>query len=194
MNEKTLVIIKSDALQRNIVGDIITRFEKVGLKIIGAKMFVPSVELANKHYPKDRDELLKGMGKKTLDSYKEQGIDPIKSMGTDDPKEIGLQIQKWLVASITSHPVFAFVLEGPHAVAVVRKIVGFTLPAKADPGTIRGDYSFDSSAIANAAGRTIRNLVHASGDIAEAEFEVNLWFSKDELFDYDTVHQRNMTT
>jgi len=193
MNEKTLLVIKSDALQRNIVGEIISRFEKTGLKIVGAKMFVPTEELANKHYPANRDEFIAGMGKKTLDSYKEQGLDPVELMGTDDPKEIGKQIQSWLVESLVSSPVFAFVLEGPHAIAVVRKVVGFTLPAKADPGTIRGDYSFDSSAIANAAGRTIRNLVHASGDPEEAKLEIELWFDKAEIYDYDTIHQKYMS-
>lgn len=193
MNEKTLLVIKSDALQRNIVGDIIARFEKVGLKIVGAKMFVPSLELANKHYPLDREEFITGMGNKTLKGYKDQGLDPVKLMGTDDPAIIGKKIQEWLVEYLVSAPVFAFVLEGPHAVEVVRKIVGFTLPAKADPGTIRGDYSFDSSAYANAAGRPIRNLVHASGDVQEANFEVDLWFDKTELYEYDSVHQKHMT-
>lgn len=193
MNEKTLIIIKSDALQRNIVGDIIRRFERVGLKIVGAKMFIPTEELANQHYPKDREDFIKGMGQKTLDSYRDQGLDPIKLMGSDDPKKIGQQIQKWLVDSLVSSPVFAMVLEGPHAVEIGRKIVGFTLPAKAEPGTIRGDYSFDSSAFANTAGRPIRNLVHASGDTKEAEFEINLWFKPEELYEYDTIHHKHMT-
>lgn len=192
MIEKTLVVIKPDALQRNIVGDILSRFERVGLKLVGAKMFVPTEELANKHYPLERAEFIKGMGEKTLNSYKDQGLDPVKLMGTDDPTQIGQQIQKWLVESLTSSPVFAMVLEGPHAIEVVRKLVGSTLPAKADPGTIRGDYSFDSSALANSSARTIRNLVHASGDAAEAEFEVNLWFESSELFDYTSVHQKHM--
>lgn len=191
--EKSLVLIKPDALQRGIAGDIITRFEKVGLKIVGAKMLVVPKELADKHYPKDREEFIVGMGNKTLDGYKDQGLDPIKQLGTDDPKEIGMMLQEWLVEFMTSSPVFALVLEGPHAIEVIRKIAGFTLPSKADPGTIRGDYSFDSSSYANSAKRPIRNLIHASGDAKEAEFEVNLWFGKDELFDYHTVHQSHMT-
>lgn len=191
--EQTLVIIKPDALQRGIVGDIIKRFERVGLKIVGAKMLVAPRDLADKHYPKDRTEFIVGMAQKTLDNYKEQGIDPVEDFGTDDPKVIGLKIQSWLVDFLISGPVLAFVLEGPHAIEVVRKISGATLPSKAAPGTIRGDFSFDSSAMANLAKRPIRNLLHASGDKKEAEFEINLWFSDDELYEYDTVHQAHMT-
>lgn len=193
MNEKTLVVIKPDAMQRGIMGEIISRYEKVGLKVIGAKMLKVPKELADKHYPKDREDFITGMGQKTLNSYKEQGLDPIKELGTDDPKEIGLKIQGWLVEFISESPVMALALEGPHAIEVVRKITGFTLPAKADPGTIRGDYSFDSSAYANTAKRPIRNLIHASGDAEEAEFEINLWFKPEELYDYESLHHNYMT-
>jgi len=191
--ERTLVIIKPDAMQRGIIGDIIQRFEKVGLKMIGAKMLVADRELADKHYPKDREAFIVGMAGKTLENYKELGMDPMEDFGTDDPKEIGLKIQSWLVDFLISGPVFAFVLEGPHAIEVVRKLAGFTLPSKAAPGTIRGDYSFDSSSMANLAKRPIRNLLHASGDAEEAAFEINLWFRDNELYEYDTVHQKHMT-
>lgn len=190
--ERTLVILKADAVQRGIIGEIITRFEKVGLKIIGMKMLVPDEPLANKHYPVERREFIEGMGKKTLENYEEQGKDPIAEFGHADPHKIGLQLQKWLVEFITSGPVLAFVLEGPHAVELTRKIVGHTLPSKAQPGTIRGDFSFDSSALANESKRPIRNLIHASGNREEAEFEISLWFRQEELYQYDTVHQRHM--
>jgi nucleoside-diphosphate kinase len=190
--ERTLVILKADAVQRGIIGDIITRFEKVGLKIVGMKMLVPDEALANKHYPVGRREFIEGMGNKTLENYAEQGRDAMAEFGHADPHKIGLQVQKWLVEFITSGPVLAFVLEGPHAVELTRKIVGHTLPSKAQPGTIRGDFSFDSSALANENKRPIRNLVHASGNIEEAEFEISLWFKPEELFDYDTIHQHHM--
>jgi nucleoside-diphosphate kinase len=193
MNEKTLVVIKPDAMQRGIMGEIISRYEKVGLKVIGAKMLKVPKELADKHYPKDRDDFITGMGQKTLNSYKDQGLDPIKELGTDDPRDIGLKIQGWLVEFISESPVMALVLEGPHAIEVVRKLTGFTLPSKADPGTIRGDYSFDSSAYANTAKRPIRNLIHASGDAEEAEFEISLWFKPEELYEYDAIHHKHMT-
>lgn len=190
--ERTLVVLKPDALQRGIIGDVISRFEKVGLKLIGAKMMIPTKELADMHYPRDRKEFIAGMGQKTLDNYKQTGKDPIADFGTDDPHKIGLEIQGWLVDFITSDAVLAMVWEGPHAVELVRKITGSTLPALAQPGTIRGDFSFDSSSLANEYKRPIRNLVHASGDKVEANFEVGLWFTEDELFDYHTVHQAHM--
>jgi nucleoside-diphosphate kinase len=193
MTERTLVVLKPDALQRGIVGDVITRFEKIGLKIIGVKMLVPTLELLNEHYPVDREDFIIGLGNKTLDNYKELGMNAKEQFGDDDPKRIGLVIQEWLVDFMASAPVIAIVLEGPHAVELVRKIRGHTLPLKAQPGTITGDHSFDSSSLANADLRPIRNLVHASGSIEEATFEVDLWFKKTELFSYDTVHHHHMT-
>lgn len=191
--EKSLVIIKPDAMERGLVGEIISRIEKTGLKLVGAKMMQADRELADKHYPKDREEFIVGMANKTLENYKEQGIDPVKQLGTDDPKEIGLMIQGWLSDFLVSSPIFAMVWEGPDAIAVIRKLSGFTLPSKADPGTIRGDYSFDSSAYANSGNRSIRNLVHASGNREEAEFEIDLWFEKNELFELDSIHFKHMT-
>lgn len=190
--EKTLVILKPDAIQRGLIGEIIGRFEKVGLKIVGAKMLVASNDLLGKHYPIERREFIEGMGQKSLDNYKELGIDPIEALGTDDPHKIGKQILQWMLDYLQSGPVLAMVIEGPHAIALVRKLRGHTLPTMAAPGTITGDFSFDSSSLANEAKRPIKNLVHASGNKEEAEFEVNLWFTKDELFEYDTIHQSHM--
>jgi len=189
MQERTLIILKPDAVQRGLIGDIIGRFEKIGLKIIGAKFFVPTEELLNKHYPMERTEFIAGMGQKTLDNYRDLGMDPKEYFGTDDALEIGKVVQKWLVDFMVSAPVFAVVLEGPHAIEIVRKVRGHTLPLKADPGTITGDFSFDSSSLANNEQRPIRNLVHASGNREEAEFEIGLWFDPDELYDYHTPHQ-----
>lgn len=193
LTEKTLVLVKPDAIQRGIVGDIITRFEKVGLKIVAMKFFKPSEDLLNKHYPVDREEFIVGMGNKTLDNYKELGIDPLKFFDSKDPQHIGLEVQKWLVEFLKNDPVLALVLDGPHAIEIVRKIRGHTLPFKAQPGTITGDYSFDSSSYANNSRRTIRNLVHASGNKEEADFEIALWFEPEELFEYETIHQKHMT-
>lgn len=179
--EKTLVLLKPDALSRGVVGEIISRFENAGLKLVATKMVRPDKKLARQHYPDDRPEFIKGMGHKTLDSYKEEGHDPLHNFGTEDPHQIGLQLQKWLVDFLVSGPVIALVLEGPNAISVVRGIAGHTIPAKAEPGTIRGDYSDDSAVLANAEKRSIKNLVHASGDKQEADFEINLWFSENEL-------------
>ncbi len=184
MTQQTLVVFKPDAVQRGIIGEITTRFERLGLQIVGAKMITVTEDLANKHYPKERTEFIEGMGNKTLENYKEQGIDPKSDFGHEDAHKIGLEIQKWLVDFITSGPVLAYVLEGPHAIELVRKHVGHTLPIKAEPGTIRGDFSFDSSALANLDKRPLVNLLHASGEPDEAKFEIGLWFNDDELQDY----------
>ncbi len=192
--EKTLIILKPDSVQRGLVGEIISRFERAGLKMIAAKMVRVKKSLADQHYPKSRREFVAGMGQKTLNRYKSQGIEPLKHIGTDDPYKIGLVIQDWLVKSITESPVIAIVLEGPNAVELVRKICGQTFPIDAEPGTIRGDLSFDSPSLANEQKRPVRNLVHASGNLAEAKHEVNLWFTKAELHAYDTIHQKHMTS
>ncbi|MCA9348594.1 nucleoside-diphosphate kinase [Candidatus Saccharibacteria bacterium] len=192
MVERTLILIKPDAVARGIIGEIITRFEKVGLKIIAAKMLVADEDTLSKHYPVERKEFIAGLGQKTLDNNLELGVDTKEVFGTTDAYKLGLEIQRWNAAYMQSGPLFAMVLEGPHAIETVRKIRGFTLPSKAQPGTITGDYSFDSSSLANASKRPIRNLVHASGNSEEAEFEVGLWFTPAELHDYQTIHQKFM--
>jgi nucleoside-diphosphate kinase len=192
MLERTLVVLKPDTVARGIMGDIISRFEKVGLKVIGAKMIRVTREHADKHYPADRKEFIEGMGNKTLENYQALGADVKKEFGHDDPHQLGLMIREWLVSMITEGPVFAFVLEGPHAVELVRKIVGHTLPLKAAPGTIRGDYSFDSSYLANTGKRPIKNMLHASGTKEEADFEIDLWFKPEELHTYERVEEKAM--
>lgn len=190
--EKTLVVLKPDAVARGVVGQIVSRFERVGLKIVGAKMHFVDREAAEKHYPADREEFLRGMGKKTLENYKQMKVDPIKELGTDDTLEIGLMIREWLVGYITSGPVIAYVFEGPHAVELVRKMCGHTLPLLSPPGTIRGDFAYDSSYLANTAKRAIKNLLHTSGSVEEAEYEVNLWFKPEELVSYERVEEKVM--
>lgn len=187
--EQTLIIFKPDSVVRGLVGEIITRFEKVGLKIVGMKMMMVSKELADKHYPATREDFIKGMGGKTLENYQKMGIDAKKEFGSDDAKEIGLKIREWLVDMITAGPVITMVLEGPHAVELVRKIVGHTLPLMSAPGTIRGDYSYDSSYLANTGRRPIKNLLHASGNLEEAQFEVKLWYTGKELMSYKRVEE-----
>ncbi len=188
--EQTLVIFKPDAMLRGVIGEIMTRFEKVGLKIVAAKMVNVTKEMADKHYPVTRTEFLKGMGEKTLENYEKYGIDAQKQMGTNDPLEIGKKIREWLVEYIAMTPVLAIVLEAPHAVELVRKLCGHTLPLMSAPGTIRGDFAYDSSYLANHANRAIINLIHASGNVEEAEFEVGLWFGKDEIVSYERADEK----
>ncbi|MBI4225688.1 nucleoside-diphosphate kinase [Candidatus Roizmanbacteria bacterium] len=192
MQERTLLIIKPDGVARGLVGEISSRFERVGLKIVAAKFTKADQTLAEKHYPSDRDVWLRGMGEKTLENYKKFGVDPEKLLGTTDTLKIGKIIQGWLVKYIISGPVLAFVLEGPHAVDLVRKICGHTLPSEAVPGTIRGDLAYDSSYLANTGKRAIKNLVHASGSLEEAKYEISLWFSPSEIFGYERVEEKAM--
>ena len=187
--EKTLVVLKPDAIRRGVGSEILSRFEKAGLKLIGAKMVNVSKDLAEKHYPSDRHEWIEQIGHKTLANYKKLEADVKKLLGTDDPKEIGKMARVWLLEYITSGPVLAVVFEGPHAVELVRKIVGHTLPLESAPGTIRGDYSFDSSLLANSSKRAIKNLVHASGSKEEADYEIPLWFETSELVKYKRVDE-----
>lgn len=175
MIEKTFVMIKPDAVKRGLAGEIISTFERTGLRIVAIKVTRASRELVSKHYP-DTDEWLSAVGGKTLKGYAEFGLDARRELGTDDALEIGRMVKGWLVDFITSGDVVAMVLEGNAAVSNVRRLCGNTLPIFADPGSIRGRYSSDSPDLANSQKRPIYNLVHASGEPQEAAFEIGLWF------------------
>ena len=179
----TVVLIKPDGVKRRIVGEIISRFEKIGLTITASKLIWVDKTLVGKHYQDDND-YHKKVGVRTLENYKKYGFDPKERLGTSDPVEIGKLVRKWNMEFLSSGPVFALLLIGDGAVEVVRKIVGFTYPAEALPGTIRGDYSFESAYSANLEKRTIRNLIHASGNKEEAQFEKKLWFKEKEIYFY----------
>lgn len=188
MIEKTLVLLKPDTVKRALIGEIIQRFEKVGLKIIALKLVYPTKELAKKHYPVT-DEWYRTVGNKTLDDCKKYNLDSIKNIGTKDPIEIGKIIHKLNIDFLTSGPVVAIVLEGVHAIEIVRKITGATIPTLAAPGTIRGDYAAVSAVYSNLKKRSVYNLVHASGSKEEAEQEIKHWFSKEEIHSYKVVHE-----
>lgn len=189
--EKTLVLVKPDGVARGLVGEVLSRFERTGLKIIGLKMVWAKSDLIDKHYPKD-DEYLANIGRKSLETYQKYALDPKREIGTDDPREIGKRVREWLLAYLTSGPVVAIALEGMHACDNVKKIAGPTLPSSAPPGTIRGDFSIDSSQAANAKKRAIKNVVHISNDPKEGQYEVELWFSKEELFSYKRADEDAM--
>lgn len=177
INQKTLVVIKPDGMQRGLAGEIIMRFERVGLKIVNAKLVQIDEKLALEHYPVT-DEWLKKVGNNTISDCLKYGIDVKETMGTDVDIEIGKMIHGWNVEYLMSSPVLALVFEGIHAIEVVRKICGPTLPLLAPPGTIRGDFSSASALSGNMNKQSILNFVHASGDPAEAEREIELWFGK----------------
>lgn len=182
--EKTFVMVKPDGVERGLIGEIIRRFESRGLKVIAIKMVKPPLEHIDDHYPKD-ETWIERLGQKGFTVFEEYGLDPMEHMGTTDKKEAGKMVRQWLIDYMTSAPVVAMVVEGIHAREMVRKIVGPTLPSKAEIGTIRGDFSIDSPAAANLSGRSIKNLVHASETAEEAEHEIAHWFSADEIYDYD---------
>jgi len=181
--DSTVVLVKPDGVKRKIVGEIISRFEKVGLNISAAKLIWVDKTLVGKHYRDDADYHRK-VGERTLENYQKYGFDAKEKLGTRDPVGIGKLVRKWNMEFLSSGPVVALLFEGSGAVEIVRKIIGFTYPAEALPGTIRGDYSSESAYSANLEKRTIRNLVHASGSKEEAEFERKLWFKEEEIYSY----------
>lgn len=185
--ERTLVLLKPDAVKRGIIGEILHRFERSSLKIIGLKLIAPDVGFAKKHYPIS-DSYFKSLGDRTVSDCDKFKIDVVANMGTSDPLKIGKMVWKWLVEFLTSGPVLAVVMEGPHAIENVRTMVGNTVPLYALPGTIRGDFGLDSAIGANSGRRAIYNLIHASGTIEEAKREIDLWFSSKELLSYKRVH------
>lgn len=177
MKQKTLVLIKPDGMARGLAGEIISRFERVGLKIVKAQLIEASEELAHAHYP-TTPEWLQKVGNNTINDCQKYNVDVTKAMGTDVPSEIGELVHKWNMEYILSAPILALVFEGIHAVEVVRKLCGPTLPLLAPPGTIRGDLSSNSAISENIENKPIRNLIHASGTVEEAEREIQLWFGK----------------
>jgi nucleoside-diphosphate kinase len=189
--EQTFVMVKPDGVQRGLIGDIITRFERAGLKLVALKMVHPTKEMVKDHYP-STEKWFTIVGEKTLTSYKEMGLTPADHLGTDNAGEIGRIVKEWLIDFISSSPVVCMVWEGNHAIQNVRRLVGNTLPIKANPGTIRGDFTIDSPDLANTKRRPIRNIVHASGDAEEARHEINLWFSKKEIHTYTRVDETIM--
>lgn len=188
-SERTLVLLKPDAVLRGLVGEIIWRFERAGLAVVGLKLTRPSVEHASAHYPLT-DAQLEQMGNKTLETYGELGLDPTEQLGTSSAREIGLKVHSWNAEFLSSGPVVAMVLEGAHAVKKVRSICGRTMPRDAEPGTIRGDYSSASPAISNSLRTAVHNLLHASDnelDPDEPAKEIAHWFGPNEIVSYEPM-------
>ncbi|OGL66114.1 nucleoside-diphosphate kinase [Candidatus Uhrbacteria bacterium RIFCSPLOWO2_01_FULL_47_24] len=184
--ERVYVMIKPDGVAKGLIGEIFKRIEQRGLKVVALKMFQPTVKQIDEHYPKD-EAWISRLGEKTLGTYEKYGKDPKKELGTSDKFEIGKMVRIWLVDYMISYPLVKAVVQGPHAIDVVRKIAGDTLPYKAAVGTIRGDFSADSPAIANSEKRAVMNVIHVSETPDEAEHEISHWFSLDEIFEYKRV-------
>jgi nucleoside-diphosphate kinase len=180
-----LVVIKPDGVQRSLIGEVIKRYERTGLKLVGLKMLVPEEEFVRKHYLLDSEWPMKN-GTKSIEAYRKQGKKP----PSEDPLEMNKLTLAKLIKYLSSGPVVAMVWEGIHAAGIVRKITGGTEPLTSDVGTIRGDYTIDSYEIADIDGRSTRNVVHASGSAKEAEMEIPLWFGPTELLRYGLVSDR----
>ena len=160
--QRTLILFKPDAVQRGVVGEILTRFERVGLKIIGTKMIAPDSDHFYKHY-EEIGQVVTRRGQKTMNN---------------------------VLQMMSDGPVIAMVLEGVEAVELVRKLVGATEPKSSPPGTIRGDFSHMSYGYGDEQEKGIPNLIHASGDLSDASKEIPHWFSDDELYDYSVLNEK----
>jgi len=184
--EQSLVLLKTDAVQRSLVGEVIGRFEKKGLKIVAMKMVMPTEAQLFNHYNKDDAWFLR-KGEGVIADIKAAGSEPEK-----EAIEYGKDIIRNTVRYMTESPVVALVLEGVGAVSAVTRTVGTTEPATADIGTIRGDYTIDSYAHATHEDRGVKNLIHQSESVEEAQREMALWFSAEEIHDYVTAQERIM--
>ncbi len=182
-----MVLVKPDGIQRSLVGEIIKRYERVGFKLAAVKLVVPTPEHVEEHYTLDPN-WRKVTGEKTIKSYKDKGFQP----PSEDPLEISGKILENLKKYLASGPVVAMVWQGAHVIEMIRKITGGTEPLSSDVGTIRGDFVLDSYQMSDTDGRSIRNLVHASGSVEEAEKEINHWFKPEELVDYNLVQEKIM--
>ncbi|MBU1033229.1 MAG: nucleoside-diphosphate kinase [Patescibacteria group bacterium] len=178
--ERTLVLIKPDGVQRGLIGEVIGRFERVGLKIIALKLAQADHDQVDKHYALT-EGWMKGVYDKAKEKYAEKGED----FPHPDHISYGTYIKNGLLEYLKSSPVVAMVLEGEGAVSLVRKLAGATEPASAAPGTIRGDLTHDTYALANNGDRPVRNIIHASGNVDEAENEIGVWFTEAEVHLYD---------
>lgn len=184
--ERSLVLLKPDAVQRSLVGEIVGRFEQVGLKVVAMKMIVATEAQLLAHYNKS-DEWYEKKGKGIVVDMETHNL-PV----TKEPIEYGKDIIRNMVKYMTAAPVVAMILEGNQACGVVTKLVGGTEPSTSDVGTIRGDFTLDSYSHATIENRGVRNLVHQSDSPVEAEREIALWFTEGDIMSYVTAQERIM--
>ncbi len=186
-NERTLVIIKPDGVQRSLIGEIIRRYERTGLKLTALKMVIPTEEMAIKHYYEvGGDAWLEEVGRKAREAYEKKGLKSPYATNMDNGQAVMRSNAKYL----SSGPVIAMIWQGNCAVGLVRKITGSTEPLTSDVGTIRGDLTLDSYAMADMDQRSVRNLIHASGTSEEAEKEIKIWFKKEEINNYRLIQEQ----
>ena len=181
--EKTFLMVKTDGVRKGLIGEVIKRIEQRDLKIVALDMFQATKKQADNHYPKDED-WIRRVGEKTLSTYEKYGYNPKEELGTIDAMKIGRKVRGWLLNYFVEAPMVKMIIQGIHAIDMVRKIVGDTLPYKAEMGTIRGDFSVDSPALANKEKRAVMNIVHASATVEEAKHEIGFWFKDKPVFQY----------
>lgn len=181
--ERTLIAIKPEGIQRHLIGEFISKFERRGLKMVACKLIAPTKEQVGLHYPDD-EEWYVSSGTKTWQNYKDKGIDPGMT-----PVELAERTRQMLIDHLSDRPILMMIWEGAHAVALGRKTAGATNPLVADIGSIRGDYSTDSYEASDELGRAIESLVHASGSVEEAQTEIKIWFKPEEILDYDLIDE-----
>src|SRR3990167_3925608 len=170
--ERTLIAIKPESIQLGLTGEFITKFENKGLKLIAAKLVVPTKAQIEQHYPDDEAWYISS-GTRTYENYKAKGIDPGMT-----PIELAKKTRRLLIEHLSDRPLLAMIWEGANAIAMGRKTAGSTNPVTADIGSIRGDYSLDSYELSDALERSLLTLVHASGSVEEAEHEIKIWFKE----------------
>ncbi|MCU0678383.1 MAG: nucleoside-diphosphate kinase [Candidatus Pacebacteria bacterium] len=184
--ERTFVILKPDTVQRSLIGEVIKRFERTGLKCTAMKMFMADEARLLQHYNKDDAWFLK-KGTRIVEDLTAQGR-PVEK----EAIEYGKDIIRTIVHYMEAAPVVAMVWEGNASVAVITKLVGTTEPTTSDVGTIRGDFTVDSYSHSSYENRSVRNLIHCSESPEEAEREIALWFTEDEIMKYTTAQERIM--
>jgi len=182
--ERTFVILKPDTIQRSLIGEVIKRIERVGLKLVAVKFLLPTEEQCWEHYKKNDEWYLK-KGQRVIDDRKELNL-PVDK----DAMEYGKDIIRTIVDYITSGPVLAMVVEGLGAIAITAKLVGSTEPKTSDVGTIRGDFTVDTYSLSALDNRAVRNLVHCSDSPEEAAREMAIWFKENEIIDYRLVQEQ----
>ncbi len=177
-HERTFVILKPDAVQRGLIGEIIKRIENTGLKLVALKMVMATEAQLWEHYKKDEEWFTK-KGQRTIEERQAAGM-PVEK----EAMEYGKDIIRALVKFMSCGPIVPMVWEGNQAVSIVKKIVGGTEPLTSDGGTIRGDYTLDSYELSSVDNRAVRNLLHCSDPIADAQREIPIWFTPEEILKY----------
>ncbi len=182
--ERTLVIIKPDGVQRGLIGEVIKRIERTGLKLVAAKFILGTEAQGMDHYKKD-EVWLHEKGELRI-KQRTEGNKPIEK----DVREYGMDIVKGNVSFVTAGPIFPMIWEGNKAVGIVKKLVGGTEPLTSDVGTIRGDFTVDSYDLSNEDGRCVRNIIHCTDNPNESDREISIWFKSDEIIEYRHINEQ----